>query len=84
LLLLNLILRDNDVMKPTEQLVAAIRELRFAIDRISEQELREDDSPAARSALTTQLQALNADVERLLEQVGAISESDAFEKDFVG
>jgi hypothetical protein len=71
-------------MKPTEQLVAAIRELRFAIDKVSEQELREDDSPAARHALVTQLQALHADVERLLEQVGAISESDAFEKDLVG
>jgi len=71
-------------MKPIEQLVAAIRELRFAIDRISEQELRDDDSPAARSALTAQLQALNVDVERLLEQVGAISEADAFEKDFAG
>ena len=70
------------VMKPTEQLVAAIRELRFAIDRISEQELREDESPAARTALTTQLQALQADVERLLEQVGAISEAEAFERDF--
>jgi len=72
----------GDVMKPTEQLVAAIRELRFAINRISEQELREDESPAARTALTTQLQALQADVERLLEQVGAISEAEAFERDF--
>ena len=71
-------------MKANEQLVAAIRELRFAIDRVSEQELREDDSPTARNALTTQLQALQADVERLLEQVGAISEAEAFEKDFAG
>ncbi len=71
-------------MKPTEQLVSAIRELRFAIDRVSEQELREDESPAARGALVTQLQALNADVERLLEQVGAISEAEAFERDFAG
>ena len=70
-------------MKPTEQLVAAIRELRFAIDRVSEQELREDDSPAARNALITQLQALQSDVERLLEQVGAISEAEAFERDLV-
>ena len=70
-------------MRPTEQLVAAIRELRFAMDRVSEQELNEDQSPAARQALVTQLQALQADVERLLEQVGAISESEAFERDFV-
>ena len=71
-------------MKPTEQLIAAVRELRFAIDRISEQELQEDQSPTTRSALVTQLQALSADVERLLEQVGAISESEAFERDFAG
>ena len=70
-------------MRPTEQLVAAIRELRFAMDRVSEQELNEDQSPAARQALVTQLQAIQADVERLLEQVGAISESEAFERDFV-
>lgn len=70
-------------MRPTEQLVAAIRELRFAMDRVSEQELSEDQSPAARQALVTQLQALQADVERLLEQVGAISETEAFERDFV-
>jgi len=71
-------------MKPTEQLVSAIRELRFSIDRVSEQELREDESPAARAALVTQLQALHADVERMLEQVGAISEAEAFERDFAG
>jgi hypothetical protein len=70
-------------MKPTEQLVAAVRELRFAIDRISEQELQDDQSPATRGALATQLQALQADVERLLEQIGAISEAEAFERDFV-
>jgi hypothetical protein len=71
-------------MKPTEQLVAAVRELRFAIDRCSEHELREDQSPATRAALITQLQALQADVERLLEQIGAIGEAEAFERDFVG
>jgi hypothetical protein len=71
-------------MKPTEQLVAAVRELRFAIDRISEQELQDDQSPATRAALVTQLQALQADIERLLEQAGAISEAEAFERDFAG
>jgi len=71
-------------MKPTEQMVAAVRELRFAIDRISEQELRDDQSPATRAALVTQLQALHGDVERLLEQVGAIAEAEAFERDLVG
>jgi hypothetical protein len=34
--------------------------------------------------LVTQLQALHADVERLLEQVGAISDAEAFERDLVG
>jgi hypothetical protein len=70
-------------MKPTEQLVTAVRELRFAIDRVSEQELEEDQSPATRAALVTQLQALRADVDRLLEQVGAISEAEAFERDLI-
>ena len=69
-------------MKPTEQLVAAIRELRFAIDRLSDAEMAEAQ-PAAKSALESQAQALQADIERLLEQLGAISEAEAFERDLI-
>jgi hypothetical protein len=42
-----------------------------------------DAQPAARQVLETQAKALQADVERLLEEIGAISESDAFEKDLI-
>ena len=69
-------------MKPTEQLVAAIRELRFAIDRLTGAEMAEAQ-PAARQALESQAKALMADVERLLEEMGAISEADAFERDLI-
>jgi hypothetical protein len=70
-------------MKSTELLVAAIRELRFALDRLTDDDLGETLSPTTRNALVAQAQALQADIERLLEQLGNISESDAFERDLV-
>jgi hypothetical protein len=69
-------------MKPTEQLVASIRELRFAIDRLTDADMAEAQ-PTARQALVAQANALQADIERLLEEMGAISEADAFERDLV-
>ena len=57
-------------MKPTEQLVAAIRELRFAIDRLTGDELGEMQ-PAARQALVAQAQALEADLQALQSALGA-------------
>jgi hypothetical protein len=69
-------------MKPAEQLVAAIRELRFAIDRLAAGDLAEAQ-PAARRALEEQARALQADVERLLEDMGAIGEQEAFERDMI-
>ena len=67
-------------MKPIEQLVAAIRDLRFTIDRLTAEELA-DAQPAARQALEAQARALQADVERVLEEMGAIGAADAFERD---
>jgi hypothetical protein len=67
-------------MKSTEQLVASIRELRFAIDRLTEQEIEEAQA-ATRQALIAQAKALEADIDRLLEQLGEISPGDAFERD---
>ena len=52
-------------MKSIEQLVNAIRELRFAIDRLPPDELAEAP-PATRQALVTQARALEADLEALL------------------
>jgi hypothetical protein len=69
-------------MKPLEQLVASIRELRFAIDRLTEAEMA-DVQPTARHALEAQAKALQADVERLLEEMGAIPEAEAFERDLI-
>ncbi len=69
-------------MKPLEQLVAAIRELRFAIDRLTEAEMA-DVQPTARHALEAQAKALQADIERLLEEMGAIAEGGAFERDLI-
>jgi hypothetical protein len=69
-------------MKSGEQLVGAIRELRFAIDRLTAEDLAEAQ-PAVRTALEAQAKALMGDVERLLEEMGAIGEADAFERDFV-
>ena len=64
-------------MKSSEQLVAAIRELRFAIDRLTAADLAEAQ-PAVRQALEAQAKALQADVERLLEEMGGISAAEAF------
>ena len=69
-------------MKATEQLVASIRELRFAVDRLSDAEMAEAQ-PAARQALVAQAKALQADIDRLLEQMGSISEAEAFERDLI-
>ena len=69
-------------MKPTEQLVASIRELRFAIDRLTDAEIA-DAQPAARHALEAQAKALEADIERLLEEMAAVSERDALEDDLI-
>ena len=69
-------------MKSVEQLVGAIRELRFAIDRLTAEDLAEAQ-PAVRTALEAQAKALMADVERLREEMGAIGEADAFERDMV-
>lgn len=55
-------------MKSTEQLVAAIRELRFAIDRLSEAEIAEAQ-PAVSQALASQARALKADIEALIAQL---------------
>ncbi len=82
MLLLAPVPRDNGVMKPTEQLVAAIRELRFAIDRLSDEQMA-DVQPTARQALVAQAKALQADIERLLEQMGVIGEAEAFERDLI-
>jgi hypothetical protein len=69
-------------MKAIEQLVAAIRELRFAIDRLTDNEITESQ-PTAKHALQAQAKALQADIERLLEQMGAIGEAEAFERDLI-
>ena len=69
-------------MKATEQLVASIRELRFAVDRLSDAEMAEAQ-PAARQALVAQAKAWQADIDRLLEQMGSISEAEAFERDLI-
>ena len=69
-------------MKPTEQLVASIRELRFAIDRLSDAEIAEAQ-PAARHALEAQARALQADIERLLDEMGAVSERETVEHDLI-
>lgn len=69
-------------MKAIEHLVAAIRELRFAVDRLSDAEMAEAQ-PTVRQALVLQAKALEADIERLLEQMGEIGEADAFERDLI-
>ena len=69
-------------MKPIEQLVAAIRDLRFAIDRLSDAEMGEAQ-PTAKHTLEAQAKALQADIDRLLEQLGAIGEAEAFERDLI-
>ena len=69
-------------MKPSEQLVAAIREVRFAMDRLSPEEIGEAQ-PAVRQALEAQAKSLRMDLERLLEEMGTISEAEAFERDLI-
>ena len=69
-------------MKSIEQLVAAIRELRFTIDRLSDAEMA-GAQPTAKQTLEAQAKALQADIERLLEQMGAIGEAEAFERDLI-
>ena len=70
-------------MKPTEQIVAGIRELRFAIDRLSADDLGEELQPASRQALVAQARALHADIDRLLEELGADGETAALERDLI-
>ena len=70
-------------MKPPEQLVAAIRELRFAIDRLTGDELGELQ-PAARQALVAQAQALEADLETLRRALEEDSGADAREGEMAG
>ena len=70
-------------MKPTEQLVAAFRELRFAIDRLSSDELSEMQ-PAARQALVAQARALDADIEALLHTLGEETAADVRESELAG
>ncbi len=69
-------------MKSTEQLVATIRELRFAIDRLTDDDIA-NVQPTARHALEGQAKALQADVERLLVQLGAVGEAEAFERHLI-
>ena len=69
-------------MKSSEQLVAAIRELRFAIDRLTAAELAEAQ-PAVRQALAAQAKALQADAERLAGEIAAISHTEALERDLI-
>ena len=69
-------------MKSIEQLVAAIRELRFAIDRLTGAEMAEVQ-PTARHALEAQAKALQLDIDRLLGEMGAAAEADAFERDLI-
>lgn len=65
-------------MKSTEQLVATIRELRFAIDRLTAADIAEAQ-PAARQALEAQAKALQADVERLAQEMAAISPAETID-----
>lgn len=69
-------------MKASEQLVTAIRELRFAIDRLTAADLAEAQ-PAVRQALEAQARALQADVERLAEDLTAVNPVDALERDLI-
>lgn len=70
-------------MKEVEQLVASIRELRFAIDRLPVGYQGEELQPTTRQALAAQAKALQADLERLLEELGEVSQADAFERDLL-
>jgi len=55
-------------MKPIEQLVAAIRELRFALDRLTDEDVA-GAQPTAKQTLTAQAQALQVDVDTLLKEL---------------
>jgi hypothetical protein len=57
-------------MKSAEQLVASIREFRFAIDRLSTETQDEEVAPTTRQALVAQARALHADIDRLLQELG--------------
>ena len=70
-------------MKSIEQLVAAIRELRFAIDRIAAQDLAEAQ-PATRQALVTQAHALDADLDVLLRALGEEADHAVLESELAG
>jgi hypothetical protein len=72
---------ENDVMKSIEQFVASIREFRFAVDRLSTDMQGEEVSPATRQALIAQAKALQADIDRLLEDLG---EQEAAAPELVG
>jgi hypothetical protein len=73
---------NGDVMKSSEQLVAAIRELRFAIDRLTTADLAETQ-PAVRQALEAQAKALQSDAERLAGEIAALSQAEALERDLI-
>lgn len=68
-------------MKSSEQLVAAIRELRFAIDRLTAADLAEAQ-PGVRQALEAQARALQGDAQRLAEEI-ATANQDALERDLI-
>ena len=69
-------------MKSSEQLVAAIRELRFAIDRLTAADLVEAQ-PAVRQALEAQAKALQSDADRLAGEIAALSQAEALERDLI-
>jgi hypothetical protein len=71
-------------MKSTEQLVASIRELRFAIDRVSADVQDDDVQPATRHALVAQAKALQADIDRLLDELGEHAGTEAMPPALVG
>ena len=70
-------------LKPTDQLVASIRELRFAINRLSAEDFGEELQPASRQALVAQAKALQADIDRLLGELTAVGEATALERDLI-
>ena len=57
-------------MKSAEQFVASIREFRFALDRLSSDLQGEEVTPATHQALVAQAKALQADIDRLLDELG--------------
>ena len=69
-------------MRSSEQLVGAIRELRFAIDRLTAADLAEAQ-PAVRQALEAQARALQADAGRLAGEIALAAQADALERDLI-